>query len=129
MKQYTVTNSFFCTALKKYIPAGAVLYRSDISSRLVITGLNDSSNRNNYELSSFELVTGNDIAWFDSLVAQGYSAFMTLNGSLGETVSGAGVQGFVGHQGFIGNQGFVGNQGFKGSQGFTGFQGIQGPGA
>lgn len=117
MKQYTVSTRFYCPALKKYLPVGAVLYRSDISTKLVITSTNDSENSNNFALNSFEYVTGNDVAWFDSLVALGYSAFLTLNGSLAETVNGVGVQGSTGFQGFKGAQGFTGTQGFQGSQG------------
>ncbi len=115
MKQYTVVSRFFVPALKKYLPIDAVLYRSDTSSKLIIASTNDSNNSNNYALTQFEYVNGNDIAWFDSLIAQGsYSAFLTLNGTLAETVNGVGVQGYNGTQGFKGFQGYTGAQGFQG---------------
>lgn len=121
MRQYIVLQRFFAQVLERDLAAGASVFRSDVSTRLIVQNSPDGQNPYSFTLTNFEYVDPKQAAWFDSFILQpGAAALISFVGTLPETVNGGGS----GAQGPTGLQGPNGAPG--GPQGFTGGSGVQG---
>jgi hypothetical protein len=130
MKQYLSLTTFFCDALKRWIPQGAMLFRFYEVSRLVIKGAPDSSkDQYNTPVVNWEWTEVKEVTWFDTICNNTTLFAFVQNwpeNIVGEIGGGAGVQGADGPQGIDGVQGGVGPQGVDGAAAFRGFQGFDG---
>jgi len=109
MKQYNCVSRFFETSLKKYIPAGAQIYKWENVSKITIDY--------GHGIDPVEYDEPWEVEWVDAVVEK--TKWLVLVDEVKEEEGGyigAGDEDLSGIQGPVGPQGFIGFQGFQGPQ-------------
>jgi hypothetical protein len=83
---YTVNKRFFSSALGIYIPAGAIIYRYENSTKLGLEGVPQEDSSTGITTSKFEYDQDEKVTWF--YLIEGDANFVTLVGTVPEDAAG-----------------------------------------
>jgi hypothetical protein len=98
MKLYRCTKKVFCSPINRYIPAGAIVYKYENTSKISIQAAPKTDDKYSVELENFEFSGAEEVSWFyNSKMFDQFFEF--LKEIPNEDAAGGGIQG-IGGEGF-----------------------------